>query len=191
MKKLSYQRPFPRGKYPVYTFVLMIVLGCAGSGFAQTDSTYYRVSKQEESNFRRQVYLLEAMLSLMTHPLIEPLSADGWKELNGHYQPGITIELKSGLTWHTDSTAPPKPFLFIPRVYTKKGLTKPEIAERLQYQQVLKELDNKKNIKQIIIDDIATDSINMKRYRTRFIYEYDPSLKLVLKEKLKTIDSEH
>ncbi len=164
--------------------IFILTLFLCGFGFAQSNTDYYLISKQDESNFNSQVLLLEAMLNLMTHPLIQPLSEHGWIESNEDLPSGLTLEMNSGLFWHCDSMAPPKPFLFIPRVYTKKGLTNPSIAKRLYYQQIVKEFQNKNNVKQITVGNILLDSINMVKYQTKFTYEYDSTGKLKLKEKL-------
>lgn len=165
-------------------FILILLL--CKAGFAQTNSDYILVSKQDEYNFNQQIILLEAMLKLMTHPLIQPFSDNGWIASDEDLSSGLTIEMHSGLSWHSDSISPQKPFLFIPRAYTKQGLANPSVAKRLYYQQIIKEFQDKSNVKQITFGGVLTDSTDMQKYHTKFIYEYNPSHKLILKEKLYT-----
>jgi len=182
MKTPSHCPSLPNRNNLIALLFLIIVLFHIEECAAQKD-TIYNISKQDEENFKMQIHLLDGKINIETHPLLHTLSDTSWNKTANIKGEGIIIKMKSGLYWRTDSVAPNKPPFFTLKNLMPKDKMKPDVLHRSRYNQLITEYRNKDNIESICAYSFLLDTTNSKNYKTKFVFKYNDSSQLVLRDK--------
>nr|WP_319400295.1 hypothetical protein [uncultured Carboxylicivirga sp.] len=112
-------------------------------------------------------------MKTVTHPSILSFPDSTWQYIDKCFQKDLFIRTKSGLEWSLCDEPPEKPGWFILKALSKKGRNKPDVKKRLEYHQLVSEINTGDSAYSVFYNSVATDSSTMKVYNIQVVYNID------------------